>query len=70
MAAKDIYEINNIVMGDISKRDKYVITPPDGEVDFPESFQSIPVSMKGFAAVVINEPTRDVGSSDLDEAEA
>lgn len=67
MGIKNIYEINNISVGDTTKADSYVLVPPEGEVDFPVRDLKIPTSMKGFKTIVINNPTIEVGTADLNE---
>jgi hypothetical protein len=67
MALKNVYEINNISVGDSSKTDKYLITPPEGYVEFPSKFTYIPASMRGFKLVVIGPKTVEVGNSVLDD---
>lgn len=61
MGLKNIYEMDNISIGDPSKADKYLLTPPVGEVDFPEREIKIPVNVKHFQTIVIDEPSIKVG---------
>ena len=67
MALKDVYEINNISVGDSSKTDKYLITPPEGYVEFPSKFTHIPSNLRNFKMVVIGPKTVEVGNSVLDD---
>ena len=61
MALRKIYEMDNIAVGDPSKTDKYLLTPPEGMIEFPEKEVKIPVQMKHFSTIVIDEPTVKVG---------
>lgn len=70
MAVKNIYELNNIAIGDPSKVNQYLIAPEEGATEFrTKTNYRIPKDIVGFSTIVVDEATKRVGKTPLDDVD-